>query len=59
MSRKKTKKESILTISAYENTLRQMPKYNVYQCGTGVHETSKYPKRAKSKSQFRKMVSEY
>lgn len=51
--RKKSGKNTVLRISAVENTLRQMPHYNPYQTGHGIHGDKKYNRR-KNKEQFKK-----
>ena len=43
----------VFSLSAEENTLRQMPKYNAHAMGTGPHGDRKY-NRAKMKRQWRK-----
>lgn len=56
MARKKNKKFNdnvVFRLSAEENTLSHMPKYNGYACGTGVHGDTKY-NRSKAKRQWRK-----
>ena len=55
-----TKKKSTMSVyhlSATENTLRQMPKFNPYQTGHGVIGDTKYNRR-KEKMKFKKFLSE-
>lgn len=56
MSKKKNSM-SVYHLSATENTLRQMPKFNPYQIGHGVHGDTKYNRR-KEKEKLRKLLSE-
>ena len=56
MSKKKNSM-SVYHLSATENTLRQMPKFNPYQIGHGVHGDTKY-NRQKEKEKLRKLLSE-
>lgn len=56
MSKKKSNM-SVYHLSSTENTLRQMPKFNPYQTGHGVHGDTKYNRR-KEKEKFRKLLSE-
>lgn len=50
-----SKKDVVFYISAEENTLRQMPKYNGYTNGCGAHGDKKY-NRTKAKRQQRKEI---
>ena len=54
---KKKNSMSVYHLSATENTLRQMPKFNPYQTGHGVIGDTKYNRR-KEKKQLRKLLSE-
>lgn len=56
MSKKKNSM-SVYHLSATENTLRQMPKFNPYQIGHGVHGDTKYNRR-KEKEKLRRLLSE-
>ena len=56
MSKKKSTM-SVYHLSATENTLRQMPKFNPYQIGHGVIGDTKYNRR-KEKKKLRKLLSE-
>ena len=56
MSKKKNTM-SVYHLSATENTLRQMPKFNPYQTGHGVIGDTKYNRR-KEKKKLRKLLSE-
>lgn len=56
MSKKKNSM-SVYHLSATENTLRQMPKFNPYQTGHGVIRDTKYNRR-KEKAKFKKFLSE-
>lgn len=56
MSKKKNSM-SAYRLSATENTLRQMPKFNPYQTGHGVIGDTKYNRR-KEKAKFKKFLSE-
>lgn len=56
MSKKKANM-SVYHLSATENTLRQMPKFNPYQIGHGVIGDTKY-NRKKEKEKLRKLLSE-
>ena len=56
MSKKKSNM-SVYHLSATENTLRQMPKFNPYQTGHGVIGDTKYNRR-KEKAKFKKILSE-
>ena len=49
MSKKKSN-VSVYHLSATENTLRQMPKFNPYQTGHGVIGDTKYNRRKEKKS---------
>ena len=49
---------SVYHLSATENTLRQMPKFNPYQIGHGVHGDTKYNRR-KEKEKFKRYLSEF
>ena len=51
------KKNTVFYLSAEENTLRQMPKFNPYQVGHGSHGSKKYDRR-KNKRQLRKEINE-
>ena len=51
----KRKKNVVFSLTAEENTLRQMPHYNAYQGGYGAHGSRKY-NRKKVKRDFRKML---
>lgn len=55
MSKKKMKPIKVFYMSAEENTLRQMPKYNPYACGHGPHGNKGY-KRSQEKRKFRKEI---
>ena len=48
---------SVYHLSATENTLRQMPKFNPYQTGHGIIGDTKYNRR-KEKEKLRKLLSE-
>lgn len=50
---KRKKNKRVFYLSAEENTLRQMPKYNPYQGGYGSHGDKAYNRR-KNKEQLRK-----
>ena len=41
---------SVFYMDSLTNTLRQMPKYNAYQCRGGVHGDTKYNRRKEKKS---------
>ena len=56
MSKKKPNM-SVYHLSATENTLRQMPKFNPHQIGHGVHGDTKYNRR-KEKEKLRKLLNE-
>ena len=56
---KKKKTIKVMHVSSVENTLRQMPKYNGFATGHGVHKTPKHPSRAKRKHDFRKQISSF
>ena len=56
MSKKKNSM-SVYHLSATENTLRQMPKFNPYQTGHGIIGDTKYNRR-KEKAKFKKFLSE-
>ena len=58
MSRKKTNTGTLFTISAYENTMRNKPRYNAYQCGIGAFASEKHPTRAKEKRRWKKEICE-
>lgn len=47
------KKNVVFYMSAEENTLRQMPKFNGFAAGHGIHGDNKY-NRTKSKRQWKK-----
>lgn len=49
---------SVYHLSATENTLRQMPKFNPYQIGHGVHGDTKYNRR-KEKEKLKRYLSEF
>lgn len=49
---KRKKNSCVFYLSAEENTLRQMPKYNPYQVGHGSHGNKGYNRR-KNKEQLR------
>ena len=51
--------ESIQILTSMENTMIQKERYNPYQCGTGIHASEKYPKRAKSKGKWKKEARAY
>lgn len=55
MSKKKS--VTVYHLSATENTLRQMPKFNPYQTGHGIIGDTKYNRR-KEKEKLRKLLSE-
>lgn len=55
MSKKKS--VTVYHLSATENTLRQMPKFNPYQTGHGIIGDTKYNRR-KEKAKFKKFLSE-
>ena len=44
-------------LSSEENTLLQMPKFNPFDIGHGVHGDTKYS-RSKSKREFRRILRE-
>ncbi len=54
-------KKVIKVMGSIENTLRNMPKYNAYQCGVGEMEpkSGKHAKRARRKSALRKEIKNY
>ena len=54
---KKKNSMSVYHLSATENTLRQMPKFNPYQTGHGIIGDTKYNRR-KEKETLRKLLSE-
>ena len=54
---KKKSNMSVYHLSATENTLRQMPKFNPYQTGHGIIGDTKYNRR-KEKEKLRKLLSE-
>ena len=58
-SNKAMKKKSlnVYHLSATENTLRKMPKFNPYQTGHGVIGDTKYNRR-KTKRELRKLIDE-
>ena len=53
----KKKSLSVYHLSATENTLRKMPKFNPYQTGHGVIGDTKYNRR-KTKRELRKLIDE-
>ena len=53
MGKRKQKPIKVFYMSAEENTLRQMPKYNPYACGHGAHGHKGYNRR-QEKRKFRK-----
>lgn len=57
MSKKKNS-TSVYHLSATENTLRQMPKFNPYQTGHGIIGDTKY-NRQKEKAKFKRYLSEF
>ena len=57
MSKKKNSM-SVYRLSATENTLRQMPKFNPYQTGHGVIGDTKYNRR-KEKEKLKRYLSEF
>lgn len=46
---------SVFYMDSLTNTLRQMPKYNAYQCRGGVHGDTKY-NRCKEKKSLRALI---
>jgi len=54
---KRKKNNCVFYLSAEENTLRQMPKYNPYQVGHGSHGSKGYNRR-KNKEQLRRDLRE-
>ena len=54
---KRKKNKSVFYLSAEENTLRQMPKYNPFQGGYGSHGDKAY-NRCKNKEQLRREIRE-
>ena len=52
-----SKKNVVYYLSAEENTLRQMPKFNPYQVGHGAHSSKGYNRR-RNKKELRKMLDE-
>lgn len=55
----KIDKQSYYHRSSIENTLAQMPKYNPFACGHGVHQSKKKPNRAKQKIKLQKEIKDY
>ena len=53
----KKKSLTVYHLSATENTLRKMPKFNPYQTGHGVIGDTKYNRR-KTKRELRKLIDE-
>ncbi len=53
----KKKSLNVYHLSATENTLRKMPKFNPYQTGHGVIGDTKY-NRHKTKRELRKLIDE-
>ena len=53
----KRKNICVFHLSAKENTLRQMPKFNPYQVGHGSHGDKAYNRR-KNKEQLRRDLRE-
>ena len=53
----KKKSLNVYHLSATENTLRKMPKFNPYQTGHGVIGDTKYNRR-KTKRELRKLIDE-
>ena len=53
----KNKSTHVYHLSALENTLRKMPKFNPYQTGHGVIGDTKYNRR-KTKRELRKLIDE-
>lgn len=53
----KKKSLNVYHLSATENTLRKMPKFNPYQTGYGVIGDTKYNRR-KTKRELRKLIDE-
>ena len=53
----KKKPLTVYHLSATENTLRKMPKFNPYQTGHGVIGDTKYNRR-KTKRELRKLIDE-
>lgn len=51
------KKQLVYHLSAEENTLRQMPKFNPYQVGHGSHGHKGYNRR-RNKQELRKEIRE-
>ena len=56
---KKQKKISDIHVSGIDNTLRQMPKYNAFATGHGIHKSKKYPNRATRKKTDRAEIRKY
>ena len=57
MSKKKNKKISVGKITTQQQFDNQKPRYNGYQCGTGVHGDISY-NRNKSKEEARRIINE-
>ena len=55
----KKKIETIHVMSAYENTIAHKEHFNPFQTGHGAHQSKKHPKRAKSKSGWKKETKLY
>lgn len=53
----KKKSLNVYHLSATENTLRKMPKFNPYQTGHGIIGDTKYNRR-KTKRELRKLIDE-
>ena len=57
MSKKNKKSIKVFYMSAEENTLRQMPKYNPFACGYGPHGNRGYNRR-ENKEALRREIYE-